>query len=111
MADFQKNLERFQQSNTQVVALSVDKEEDAKKTVERHRLAYPVLHGLDAKKIAETTGAYIQEDGSPPYLHATGFILRPNGTIALVVYSSGAVGRLAARDTHGLIRYYQKHNY
>ncbi|MFQ5893484.1 MAG: peroxiredoxin, partial [Nitrospinota bacterium] len=43
----------------------------------------------------------------PLYLHATGFILWPDGTIFLSVYSSGAIGRLVANDTIGLIRHYQ----
>ncbi len=92
-----------------MVALSVDSEEDAQNTVERHTLIHPVLYGLDAREVASTIGTYINEE--PLYLHATGFILRPNGTIALAVYSSGAIGRLVADDTVGLIQHYQKHGY
>ncbi len=44
----------------------------------------------------------------PPYLHPSGFILRPDGTIVLLVQSSGAIGRLTASDTIGLIKYYQR---
>jgi len=91
------------------VALSVDSEEDAQKMVERHTLIYPVLYGLDAREMATTIGSYINEE--PLHLHATGFILRPDGTIALAVYSSGAIGRLVADDTIGLVQHYQKHGY
>ncbi len=89
-----------------MVALSVDSEDDAKKMVDRHKLTYPVLYGLNPREIAVTIGGYINEE--PPYLHPSGFILRPNGTIVLLVQSSGAIGRLVADDTVGLIQHYQK---
>ena len=92
-----------------MVALSVDSEEDAQKTVDRNALAFPVLYGLDAPAMASMIGAYINEE--PLYLHATGFILRPNGTIALAVYSSGPIGRIVSDDAIGIIRHYQKHGY
>ena len=92
-----------------MVALSVDSDEDAQKMVERHTLIYPVLYGLDARKMVTTIGAYINEE--PLHLDPTGFILRPNGTIALAVYSSGAIGRLVADDTIGFIQHYQNHGY
>ena len=52
-----------------------------------------------------TIGGYINDD--PPFLHPSGFILRPDGTIVLLVQSSGAIGRLTADDAVGLIQYYQ----
>ena len=89
-----------------MVALSVDSEEDAQKMVDRHTLTFPVLCGLNAREIAATIGGYINEE--PLFLHPSGFILRPNGTIVLLVQSSGAIGRLVANDTVGLIQHYQK---
>ncbi len=109
MADFQGKIEKLGEIDTRVVALSVDSEEDAQKTAERNSLTHPVLYGLDAREMASTIGAYINEE--PLYLHATGFLLRSDGTIALAVYSSGAIGRLVADDTVGLIQHYQKHGY
>ena len=73
--------------------------------VERHNLTYPVLYGLDAKETMATIGGYINED--PSFLHPSGFVLRPDGTIALLVQSSGAIGRLTADDAIGLIQHYQ----
>ena len=89
-----------------MAALSVDSEEDAQKMVDRHKLTYPILHGLDARETMATIGGYINEE--PLFLHPSGFILRPNGTIVLLVQSSGAIGRLVANDTVGLIQHYQK---
>jgi len=106
LADFQKNLERFKEIESRVVALSVDSEEDAQKMVDRNKLTYPVLYGLDSRETLETIGGYINED--PLFLHPSGFILRPDGTIALLVQSSGAIGRLVANDSVGVIRYLQR---
>ena len=89
-----------------MVALSVDSEDDAQKMVDRHKLTFPVLYGLNPREIAATIGGYINEE--PLYLHPSGFILRPNGTIVLLVQSSGAIGRLVTDDTVGLIQHYQK---
>lgn len=74
--------------------------------VDRHKLTYPVLYGLNARETMATIGGYINEE--PLYLHPSGFILRPDGTIVLLAQSSGAIGRLVANDTIGLIQYYQK---
>ncbi len=87
------------------MALSVDSEEDAKKMVGRHKLTYPVIHGLDARETMATIGGYINEE--PPYLHPSGLVLRPDRTIVMLVQSSGAIGRLVADDTIRLIQHYQ----
>lgn len=107
MADFQRKIEQLEEIGTQVVALSVDSEEEARQTAERNGLTYPVLYGLDAREMASTIGAYINEE--PPYLHATEFVLRSDGTITVAVYSSGPIGRLAVDGAIALIQHYQKH--
>jgi len=89
-----------------VVALSIDSEDDAQKMTDRHELSYTILYGLDARETVATIGGYVNED--PLYLHPSGFILRPDGTIVLLVQSSGAIGRLTASDALGLIRHYQR---
>ena len=63
----------------EVVAFSVDSLEQAQQTVERHRLTFPVLYGLDARAVAKMIGAYINED--PLHLQATGVVLRPMGRL------------------------------
>lgn len=103
LEDFQATLDRFRSNDIQVVALSVDPEEEARKTVENHDIDFPVGFGLEAGSVHETMGAYL--GGDDGFVQATGFVLRPGGRIALAVYSSGAVGRLVARDVLGLIDY------
>ena len=106
LLDFQRAREQLDELGAQVVALSVDSLEQAQQTVERHRLSFPVLYGLDAHQVEKTIGATINED--PLYLQATGFVLRPDGTVAVAVYSSSAIGRLVAADTVNYLKYLQK---
>ncbi|WP_255553329.1 hypothetical protein [Ktedonobacter sp. SOSP1-52] len=44
-------------------------------------------------------------------MQATGFVLQPDGTIAVSVSSSDAIGRLVAADTINFIKYMQHQNY
>lgn len=106
LLDFQQASQQLSEIDVQVVALSVDPLEQAQQTVERQRLSFPVLYGLNAREVAEKIGASVNED--PAYLQATGFVLKPDGTIAVSVYSSGAIGRLVAADTIKFIKYLQK---
>ncbi len=112
LGDFQRQLEGFAGVNAKVVALSVDAKADAEQTVNRHHLAFPVAYGLDAQTIAAEVGNYLSDgsDGKPTYSQATGFILTPDGKVAVAVYSSNAIGRLNAADTLGLIKYAQQHS-
>lgn len=106
LMDFQRNLEQLHEIGAEVVALSVDPVEKAQETVEKHNLTFPVLYGLDAHEMAQKIGANINEN--PLFLQATGFVLQPDGKIALSVYSSGAIGRLVATDTANFIKYSQQ---
>ena len=106
LLDFQRERAQLNELGAEVVALSVDSLEQAQQTVEGHRLAFPVLYGLDAREVAKMIGASINED--PLYLQATGFALRPNGMVAVAVYSSSAIGRLVAADIINFIKYLQK---
>jgi hypothetical protein len=62
---------------------------------------------LDAHAIAEATGAFVNPD--PVYLQSTGFVLNPDGTVLISVYSSSAIGRLVPEDVVGLVRYAHEH--
>lgn len=107
LEDFQKNLDRFRSNDVQIVALSADPEEEARKTAQTNDLGFPVGFGVDPRTIRDTLGAYLGEDGG--FIQATSFILSPEGRVALAVYSSGAVGRLVSRDALGFIDYMRKH--
>jgi len=86
-----------------VVALSVDDEAATRELVAKHGLTFPVGHSADARKIAELTGAFVNDDAL--FLQSTGFVIDPAGRVVVSVYSSGAIGRLVPEDVIGLIRY------
>ena len=103
LAAFARAREKLDELGIKVVALSVDNKADAAALAEKHRLNFPVGYGVDADKIAGSTGAYVND--SPRYLQSTGFVLDPNGRVITAVYSSGAIGRLVAEDVIGFVRY------
>ncbi len=74
--------------------------------IDRHGITFPVGYGLVAEEISRITGAYYDKEEN--YLHATGFLLRPDKTILIVCYSSGAIGRLVPKDVLQLTRYFKR---
>jgi peroxiredoxin len=103
LAAFSRAKERLDEFGIKVIALSVDDKPAAAGLVEKHRLNFPVGFGVDAEKIAASTGAYV--NSNPRYLQSTGFVLDPDGKLITAVYSSGAIGRLVAEDVIGFVRY------
>ena len=102
LSAFARAKEKLDELGIRVVALSIDSKADAAALVEKHRLNFPVGYGVDADKIAASTGAYVND--SPRYLQSTGFVLDPDGKVITAVYSSGAIGRLVAEDVIGFVR-------
>jgi peroxiredoxin len=90
-----------------VVALSVDDEQTSAALVAKHTLRFPVGHSADAGTVAAATGAYVNDE--PRYLQSAGFVLAPDGTVRVTVYSSDAIGRLVPDDVAGYIRYLTEH--
>jgi peroxiredoxin len=106
LADFQGHLNEFSEKGIKIIGASVDNLEDAQKMVERHKLTFPLAYGMDAKEFAGMTGAFY--DDKKLFLHATGFIIRPDRIIEGAVYSTGPIGRLVAAGTLMLIDYCKK---
>ncbi len=86
----------FTKKNILIIAASADPWEKALQTVERYRLTFQIGYGLNPSEISSLTGAFynVREN----YLHATGFIIGPDGKIENAVYSSRSIGRLIAQD-------------
>ncbi len=103
LADFQGRLNEFSEKGIKIIGASVDNLEDAQKMVERRKLTFPLAYGMDAKRFSGMTGAFYDE--KKLFLHATAFIIRPDGTVEGAVYSTGPIGRLVAADTLMLIDY------
>jgi hypothetical protein len=84
----------------------VDTQEEAQKTVTRHKLTFSLAYGLNAKEFSARTGAFF--DAEKGHVHATGFIIRPEGNVAGAVYSTGPIGRYTATECLGIIDYLAK---
>jgi peroxiredoxin len=104
---FQRALPQLEEAGIKVVSLSVDDETTAKEMIEKQRLTFPVGYGADADAIAAATGAFVNPE--PHHLQSTGFVLGPDGRVAISVYSSGAIGRLVPEDVLGMVRYMREH--
>jgi peroxiredoxin len=105
LADWQGSFQELKAEQIKVIAASVDPIEDARKMIERHGITFPVGYGLIAEEVSRITGAYYDKDEK--YLHATGFLLRPDKTILIACYTSGAIGRLVPKDVLQLTRYFK----
>lgn len=106
MVDFEKNITELEKRNVQVIAASVDTIENARETKDRYKISFIVGYGLNAREISAKIGAFYENEKG--YLHATGFIIDPQGKIANGVYSTLAIGRLVAKDCIALIDHFMK---
>jgi len=104
---FQRAGDSLTQAGIRVAALWVDDEKTTMQFTASHGLTFPLAHSADARAVAALTGAFVNED--PLYLQSTGFVLDPQGTVIMNVYSSGAIGRLMPDDVIGLVRYLHEH--
>ncbi len=98
MVDFDTNVLVLREAGITVYSASVDDAETTKALKDGMRIGYVnMLHSVDAHAVAEATGAMIQE-GDRVFLHATGFMLDPEGNVSAAVYSNGPIGRFSASD-------------
>jgi peroxiredoxin len=104
LADFQQHNAELDALDTQVVALSADREEEARGTVEQLGLEYTVLYGLDPDATSRALGCYTGTHEGRPHIQPAAFILGPDGRIVHAVYSSGKVGRLTAGDALTIVK-------
>jgi alkyl hydroperoxide reductase subunit AhpC len=105
LADFQALHKEFKSEGINVIAGSADVIEKAKETVDRLEITYSVGYGMVAEDVSRITGAYYNKGRK--FLHATGFVVRPDKTIGVACYSTGPVGRLVARDVLNLVKFYK----
>jgi peroxiredoxin len=106
LAAFQRALDRFRDEGISVLTASTDPLEKAKETVAEHSLTFPLGYGLPLKYTARALGAFYEPQRG--ILQATGFVVKPDRTIAVAQYSSGPIGRLVWQDILGLVQFYKK---
>jgi alkyl hydroperoxide reductase subunit AhpC len=92
LVDFAVHAGPFIDADIKVAAASVDSIEQTVELKAGLRVGFPMYAELDAGAVAEATGAFMQS-GERTFLHATGFVLRPDGTIANACYATGPIGR------------------
>src|SRR5690242_6734526 len=107
LAAFSRASGALTEPGVKVVALSADDKKTSAALVAKHKLRFPAGHSADTGTVAAATGAYVNDE--PHYLESTGFVLPPDGTVLVAVYPSDAIGRLAADDVAGYIRYLTQH--
>ena len=106
MAAFERAQDKLRDEGISVVAASTDPLEKAKETVSENSLTLPVGYGLPLTETAGTFGAFYEEGRG--VLQATGFVTKPDRTIAVAQYSSGPIGRLVWQDVLALVQFYKK---
>jgi len=106
LAAFEKARPRLEEEGIAVIAASTDPLDKASETVKEHTLGFPVGYALPVKETAATLGAFYEEKRG--FLQATGFVVKPDRTIAVSQFSSGPIGRLVWQDVLGLVQFYKK---
>ncbi len=104
MGDFERSWDVFQEAGIRVFGLTVDSLEETQRMVRELALGFPVLSELDAAGITEKTGIYVSPQ-DPAFFQASGYVLRPDGTVSVAVYSTGAIGRLEPEKTLAHIKH------
>jgi peroxiredoxin len=106
LAAFQRAQDKLQEEGIRVVAASTDPRDKAGETVAEHALTFPVGYGLPLKETAAALGSFLEERRN--ILQATGFLVKPDRSIAVGQYSSGPIGRLVWQDILALVQFYRK---
>ena len=104
LADFQARLDEFEERDALVFAASVDDREEAEKIVSDLGLRFPVGFGLPAVETAQRLGAFYH--AKRQFLHATGYLISPEGTVRNAVYSTGSLGRFTPADALRLLDHF-----
>lgn len=98
MVDFAVHAGPFIDAEIKVIAASVDSVEKTASLKDGLRVGYPMFAEVDAAAVAEATGAFMHSDENRTFLHATGFLLTPDGTVSRAVYATGPIGRFTSSD-------------
>ena len=99
-------MDRFDQENVDVIALSVDPLDKAKEMAERINATFPIAYGLKVPEDADRVGAYWEDRRK--IIHATSFIIDSDKKVVDACYSIGAIGRIVAPDALGHIQFFKK---
>ena len=97
MVDFAVHGGLFIDAGIKVVAASVDSVEKTTALKEGLHVGYPMYAEVDAAAVCEATGAFMQT-GDRTFMHATGFLVDPEGLVSRACYSTGPIGRFTSSE-------------
>lgn len=99
-------MEEFKKENVDILALSVDPIDKAKKTVEKLQLAFPIAYGLAVRRDAERMGAFW--DDRRKIIQPANFVLDSDKKVVDASYSIGPIGRIVAADALSHIQFFKR---
>ena len=88
-----------------VIAGSVDPVAKTRVLADELGITFPIACGLDAETISRLTGSFYEKDKN--FLQPTNIVVRPDKTVEIAAYSTGAVGRFVAKDVLEVVKYYK----
>lgn len=103
MADYQARINDLATAEINVVGLSVDPLDKARKTVVELKLDFPLAWGLKLPQDADRIGAW--RDDRRPMIQPSEFVIGRDGKILSATYSTGPIGRLRADDVLAYVRF------
>lgn len=104
MVDFAVHAGPLKELGVRVAAASVDPVDNVRSLKEGLRVRFPMYAEVDAAAVSAATGAHMQT-GDKTFLHATGFLINPEGLIINAVYSTGPIGRFTASEILRKVRF------
>ena len=104
MVDFAVHAGPLKKLGVRVAAASVDPIDNVRSLKEGLHVGFPMYANVDAAAVSAATGAHMHA-GNKTYLHATGFLINPEGTIINAVYSTGPIGRFTASEILRKVRF------
>jgi len=85
----------FREAGLQVVAISADRPETERETVQRHGLSFTVLSDPERRAIDAYGVVYNEDEG---HAEPAVFLISPEGVVLYLSIVSGPVGRLGAAE-------------
>ena len=104
MVDFAVHAGPLKDAGVKVAGVSVDSIDSTATLKAGLHVGFPMYAEADAAEYAAATGAFIQT-GDRTFLHATGFLVNPDGVVMSAVYSTGPAGRLTAGEVLRLVSF------
>lgn len=103
MADYAAHDDGLKAEEISVFFGSVDPLKKAVEQAGKIDVQFPFAYGMDVEETSAATGAFYEE--KKKFLHATGFLIGPDNKIIMGCYSTGSMGRLAARDVINFVKF------